>query len=378
MTPSAPLSSRGRCRVVIVAPTAQSILNLRWALIEELRASDHKVTIVAPDIDASTRMKCDAADVLIAPFSLSNARLSLMAERQNVKALREVFEAIRPDIVLCYGQLFMVQGVRAAAKEKVPHIVAMVNGLPENRLVGGLVAGEQSARGYDKAFRECHHVVFHNHDDMRHVQALGLISGDKPCSVIPGAGVDLLQTSALAFPALSEGLVFLMVASLDRRRGYDVFCEAANAMGQVAPNARFLIAGPERDGGHSFRALLHDADSNVSYLGPSQDVRETLRLCHVFVYPSRAEGMPKLVLEAMAAGRPIVTTDIAGCRETVDERVNGVLVQRGDPASLVAAFGGFLKRPDLIPSMGRASRAKAERRFCQRHVTQQMISVLGL
>ena len=88
--------------------------------------------------------------------------------------------------------------------------------------------------------------------------------------------------------------------------------------------------------------------------------------------------MPRSVLEAMAAGRPIITTNGPGCRETVDERINGCLVPPSDPTALAASMETFLKRPDLIPSLARASRAKAERRFDERAVNATLMGVMGL
>jgi glycosyltransferase involved in cell wall biosynthesis len=118
--------------------------------------------------------------------------------------------------------------------------------------------------------------------------------------------------------------------------------------------------------------------SAVEYLGPAEDVPALLSQCHVFVYPSHAEGMPQPVLEAMAAGRPIVTTNVAGCRDTVDERINGCLVEPRNPRELAAAMESFLKRPDLIAPIARASRAKAER-FCGiETVNSALIAALGL
>jgi glycosyltransferase involved in cell wall biosynthesis len=118
--------------------------------------------------------------------------------------------------------------------------------------------------------------------------------------------------------------------------------------------------------------------SAVEYLGPAEDVAALLSQCHVFVYPSHAEGMPQPVLAAMAAGRPIITTNVAGCRDTVDERVNGCLVEPRNPRALAAAMESFLKRPDLIAPIARASRAKAER-FCGiETVNSALIAALGL
>lgn len=105
------------------------------------------------------------------------------------------------------------------------------------------------------------------------------------------------------------------------------------------------------------------AGGAVEVLGELADIRPALAAAHVSVLPSHSEGMPRAVLEALAMGRPVITSDIPGARETVDERVNGVLVPPSQVEPLVAAMESFLKRPDLIAAMARASRQKAERRF---------------
>jgi glycosyltransferase involved in cell wall biosynthesis len=116
----------------------------------------------------------------------------------------------------------------------------------------------------------------------------------------------------------------------------------------------------------------------VEYLGPVQDMRALLAISHVFVYPSHGEGMPHPVLEALAAGRPIVRTDVAGCRDTVDDRVNGCFAQPRDVRSLTTAMESYVKRPDLIPPIARASRAKAER-FCGiETVNRSLLAALAL
>jgi glycosyltransferase involved in cell wall biosynthesis len=189
-----------------------------------------------------------------------------------------------------------------------------------------------------------------------------------------------MQTNgAIALPPLDDGLVFLMVAELDRRRGVIEYCEVARDLRERAPHCRFLLAGSPGEGSLGLAAedILAYAPA-VEYLGPVQDIRALLALSHVFVYPSHGEGMPQPVLEAMAAGRPIVTTDVAGCRETVDDRVNGCFAEPRDARSLAAAMESFLKRPDLIPSIARASRAKAER-FCSIDtVNRSLLTALAL
>lgn len=169
-----------------------------------------------------------------------------------------------------------------------------------------------------------------------------------------------------------------MVAELDRRKGVVEYCEAARDLRERAPHCRFLLAGSPGEGSLGMRAEEVAAYAPaVEYLGPVQDMRPLLAVSHVFVYPSRGEGMPHPVLHALAAGRPIVTTDVAGCRDTVDDRVNGCFAQPRDARSLAAAMESFLKRPDLIPPIARASRAKAER-FWHRCGQRSLLSALAL
>jgi glycosyltransferase involved in cell wall biosynthesis len=195
--------------------------------------------------------------------------------------------------------------------------------------------------------------------------------------VVPGGGIDLERQKVLPLPPLSNGLVFLMHAPLDRRKGIVEYCEAARYLRERTPSTRFLLAGAPTDGPHAVSPEGF-AGSAVEYHGAPDDPSALLAACHVFVYPSHGEAMPQPILEAMAAGRPIITSDVTGCRETVDERVNGCIVRAGDAESLATAMESFLKRPDLIPSIARASRAKAER-FCGMDAVRgPFLAALGL
>jgi glycosyltransferase involved in cell wall biosynthesis len=180
-------------------------------------------------------------------------------------------------------------------------------------------------------------------------------------TVVAGAGVDLERHGLLPLSPLAQGLIFLMIAPLDQRKGVIEYCKAARELSARAPNTRFLLAGAPGEGSLGLRPeVLADLGAAVEYLGPGDNVRELLGQCHVFVYPSHAESMPQPVLEAMAAGRPIITTNVAGCRDTVDERVNGCLVEPRDAHALAAAMESFLKRPKGARER-RLSRARARR-----------------
>ena len=219
--------------------------------------------------------------------------------------------------------------------------------------------------------------MFHNTADRAYLVAAGLLGPQQKSFVQPGSGVDLQRWAEAPLPPLQGGLVFLMAGRLARSTGADTFAVAAALVKSQAPHVTFLLAGPQGSGPEGLAP--DDLDNGAfEYLGALDDIGPALTRSHVFVYPAHGEGMPGAVLEAMSMGRPIITTDTPGCRDTVDERVNGCLVPPGNPEALAEAMQSFLRRPELIAAMARASRMKAERRFDQRPVVAALMDVLGL
>jgi glycosyltransferase involved in cell wall biosynthesis len=259
----------------------------------------------------------------------------------------------------------------------IRRVVSILDGLPEPGLEQS-VDDAIDLRRYAKAFEASQAIVVHNTDDERRLKRSGFVADATSIVLIPGAGVDLSVHAIQPLPPLAQGLVFLMIAPLERSRGVEDYAKACQIVKARAPGAKFLLAGPRGEGPGAVTAQSLIASGAVDYLGVLDDVRPALGRAHVFVYPSHAEGMPRSVLEALAAGRPVITTSAPGCRETVDERVNGCLVPPGDVAALADAMESFLKRPDLIAAMARASRIKAERRFDRREVNARLLGVLGL
>jgi glycosyltransferase involved in cell wall biosynthesis len=143
------------------------------------------------------------------------------------------------------------------------------------------------------------------------------------------------------------------------------------------PQAQFVFVGPSDNGVHGIDAntLRAWADA-VSYEGATDTPHEALARAHVVVLPSLVEGMSRTLMEAAAVGRPLITSDIPGCRAAVDERINGCLVPPHDARALAEAMQSFLERPDQLPAMARASRLKAERRFDEREIVQHEVAII--
>lgn len=366
-------------RLVIVGRDAASMLRLRGGLIRAVTTAKHRVLCLTADSDAADHAALSALGATTLQVPLAAAGVQPLADRRSIEAIAARLAEWKPHAVLGYGLKPMLHAAIAAQRAAVPRIVPLVSTLDELAHRPGLKPGLGLRWLMKSGFKASHAVIFHNRDTAVQFASMDLMPPALSVHVVSGGGVDLEHFSATPLPPLSPSLVFAMIARRERARGIIEFCEAARSVKAKAAAARFILAGPAGRG----RDAVTDSDlaayaGIVECLGEQADVRPLLASCHVVVMPSHAEGMPRIVLEALAMGRPAITTDIAGCRETIDERVNGVLVQPRDALSLAAAMESFLKRPDLIAWMSKASRLKAERRFDANTVATETMQILGL
>lgn len=360
-------------RIAIVGPDAWSMVRLREGLIRSLVARRHRVLCVCPQPSTSETIEIARLGADSAAWSPRSGALDVLAHRRSIEDLVRVLTDFRPYGVLGYGPMPMLFAALAGRRVGADRVVALVTslaGLPQ----------QDSEIGWSlrwlarSALRSADAIVCHNEPDAQRLAALRLLPGTVPVHIVPGGGVDLERFAFAALPPLDDGLVFAMVSRLDRGKGVLEFCEAAKRVRAKSEQARFVLAGPAASLG--IDEVTAASGGAVELLGEVGDVRSVLTGAHVFVMPSHVEGMPRGVMEALATGRPVITSDIPGARETVDERVNGVLVPPGNVEALVAAMESFLKRPDLIAAMARASRLKAERRFDMRPVHATLHQVL--
>lgn len=348
-------------RIAFVTPSGSPFRQLRDMLFAEVISRGHRVLAIAPEFtgaDVRALTELSAEHAVMAPEA---AGPKLFADWKSIGGLKHTLAEFAPHVVVASGGQTMVHGALAAKAVGAQRIIVIVDGLPERRFVGPLAADEMPAWRYGQALRAAHEAVFHNRDDLALLKKLGLVPAALSVTTLPGAGIDLERHSFLPLPPVGHGLVFLMIAGLDRRRGIKEYCAAAAILRERSPSSRFLLAVLPDEGAQAIDMGELERQSDVEYVGLAEQHTELLNEAHVFVYAGYAEGMPQPLLEALAAGRPVLTTNAAGCREAVDERVNGCLVQPRDADALADAMESFLRRPDLIPAMARASRAKAER-----------------
>jgi len=264
----------------------------------------------------------------------------------------------------------------------VPLRVAMITGLgyaftpPASPSLKHKIINRAASLMYRLGLKLCHRVLFQNPDDRALFVEMGLARAEQS-EVTAGSGIDLEQFKPTPSP---DGKSFLMVARLLGSKGVREYAAAALALKRRWPEADMRLAGWIDPGPDAVTQSELDAwiDAGLIYLGRLEDVRPALTNAAVFVLPSFREGTPRSVLEALATGRAVITTDAPGCRETVEDGVNGFLVEPRDVDSLVEAMERFMMDPDLAATMGARSLELVRRNYDVRRVNDQVIAALSL
>lgn len=370
--------------IAIIAHHAESLLNFRAPWIRDLLKAGHRIVCLAPDYDAAGRAAIREMGAEPLDYRLRRTGLNPFREIGDALALMRMLRALHPDVVFSFSTKPIVYGTLAAWFARVPVRVAMVEG------VGFVFTESEASRDYrwrllrqvlvilDRiALSRAERIIFLNADDREEFVARGLVRAERTV-VLGGIGVDLAEWPCA--PAVRSPVTFLLVGRILREKGILDYVTAARLVRQSHPDVRFLLVGglDANPGSLSVSAVQAWVDEKLLEWPGHTDVRPWLARASVFVLPSYREGVPRSTQEAMAMGRPVITTDAPGCRDTVVDGVNGYLVPVRDPAALAQAMLRFIEDPDSIAVMGRESRRLAEERFDVHEVNARLTRyVLG-
>jgi glycosyltransferase involved in cell wall biosynthesis len=287
----------------------------------------------------------------------------------------------RPDIVLSYTIKPVIYASIAAWLAGVNRRYVLVTGLGFNFTESRDGAVTHLVRWlYKFALGKVNKVFFQNPDDKASFEDMRVVSPATSSVVVNGSGIDVGAFKDKPLP--SGDIVFLMIARLLGDKGVREYAEAAARIREIFPNARFHLAGwiDEHPNAISRQELESWIENGtIEFLGYLDDVRPEIEAATVYVLPSYyREGTPRTVLEAMAMGRPIITTDAPGCRETVVDGYNGFLIPVKSVSGLVEAMQRFIENPDLAAEMGKRSREVAEDKYDVRKVNDVMLREMGI
>ncbi len=352
--------------LLIVAANARSLIANRGDLIREIRARGRTVAAAVPRKDYLPEV--EELGIPIYPFDLGRTGINPIADLRTAIALARLIRRLNPEAVFSYTVKPVVYGSLAAHWAGVPRVYAMITGLGHAFTTESWrtrVLRAISSRLYRSALAHCDRVFFQNPDDLQDFLDRRVLPDTDRVVRINGSGVDVQR---FAHQPLPQGdPLFLFVGRLLTEKGIVEFVEAARQVHTQYPNARFVVVGPHNpDLPHSIPAEQVEAwkrEGIVEFAGGVADVRPWFEQASVFVLPSYREGTPRSVLEAMSVGRPIITTDAPGCRETVLDGENGFLVPARTSAPLAEAMQRFLDDPSLLARMARASRERVEAKY---------------
>jgi glycosyltransferase involved in cell wall biosynthesis len=369
-------------RIAIIGHQAFSILNFRGPLIRHFVANGHQVLALAPDYSDADRAAVRALGATPLDYPLGRTRLSPIGDIATIRHLTSRLRQIRSDVVLSYSIKPVIYGTLAAWLSGVPRRYALIEGAgytfasnpePRVRMLRVLVRWL-----YRLSLSCATRVLFLNRDDLAEFVGLRLVDARKAAN-IGAIGVDLQDWHST--PTIGHPLTFLFIGRLLHEKGIDQFVEAARRIKSAYPEVRFVAAGElDENPGSIAREQLRSwaAEGTVEWPG-HVDVKPLLSQASVFVLPSfYREGVPRTTQEAMAMGRPIITTDVPGCRDTVENGVNGFLIAPRDVDALHRTMMRFVLDRSLIASMGANSRRLAEARLDVRCANNRISAELGL
>jgi glycosyltransferase involved in cell wall biosynthesis len=378
---SRPTAGVGRRKVLLLGSYAPSLINFRGPLIAAMVERGHEVFAAAPDIDSDTAAKLVALGATPVPVVLSRAGLNPLATWRSGRQLRALVRRIAPDVMIAYTIKPVVLGATAARAAGVPFFAAMITGLGY-AFLGGLKPKRLAIRlvamlMYRKALAGSNLVIFQNEDDRRDFGRMRLLPKGKPSLVVNGSGIDLDRFGPQPVPSQPA---FLMIARYLRDKGIREYGAAAARLKADFPQARVRLAGwldqaPDSIGQAELDSMVA---GGIEDLGKLDDVRPAIAESSVYVLPSYREGTPRTVLEAMAMGRAVITTDAPGCRNTVVEGVNGLLVPVGDSEALYRAMRRFVEEPALARTMGEESLRLVREKYDVHEVNSAILEAMGL
>ena len=378
-------------KFLMISSFLPSVLNFRGKLLEAIQQQGFEIHIIAPDLGLfkHEQQKLESLGYFVHEVSMQRTGTNPVADLKTLQNMYTLLKKIKPDYVLSYTIKPVIYGTLAAWLAKVPHRFALITGLGyafQNVEQGCQRSFFQKVVHalYQQALSHSHKVFFQNPDDLKLFQDLKLVKPHLPTVVVNGSGVNVTDFNVLPLPVNAQNnprLSFLLIARLLGDKGVKEYAEAAKLIKQQHSKVEFHLVGWIDENPAAIQQSELDtwiADSRLKYWGKLSDVRPAIAESSVYVLPSYREGTPRTVLEAMAMGRAIFTTDAPGCRETVIQGENGFLVEVKSVNSLMNAMQEFINNPALIEQMGQRSREIALNKYDVHQVNRHMMQEMGL
>lgn len=360
-------------RILFIANDSTYMYNMRREMIVAMKEQGHEVSIV-----------CEPEGYLTEWSELSIPVIFVKTGRRGTNPFRDlrlmhryrrILKSLRPQMVFTNNiKPNAYAGMQCAALH-IPY-VANVTGLGTSIENGGLLS-RLTLFLYKRGLRKARTVFFQNESNLAFFKEKGVVSGDSKVVLLPGSGVNLQKNPAEDYPSDEQGIHVLFVGRIMRDKGIGELLCAAPAIHKNHPEVFFDLVGSYDD--LSYRPLIEKLQEEgvLRYHGTSKCVHEFMKKAHVIVSPSYHEGLSNVLLEAAASARPILASDVHGCRETLMDGESGMLFTPGDAGSLTEALNSFLALTnETRAEMGRKGHAFVAQHFDRQTVVQKYIEEL--
>ena len=371
--------------VLIIASYGPSLINFRLALIKKLISRGYKVSVASPRDKFSNNLQKKLKDlgVDIYIFKLSRIGLNIFKDFISLLEIYRILVNLKPNVVISYtAKPVIYSGLILKFFKKIsyyPLITGLGYAFSEGNTIKQKILKFVMIKLYTQGLKSSDKIIFQNKDDQALFLKLKIFKKKNLSYIVNGSGVDL---SFYPLTSLPSKPIFLMIARLLVEKGVREFVEAAKIVRLRFPNAKFkLVGGLDQNPSSISSKELHlwINQGNIEYLGELKSVHSILQSSKFFVLPSYREGLPRSILEALSTGRPIITTDTPGCRETVIHQKNGLLVPVRDVTALAKAMIKLLNGKDeAIKKMAKESYLIAKNKFEIDKVNKNMLKIMNL
>lgn len=362
-------------KIIMSINASWNIVNFRAGLIRALQESGIDVVAVAPEDQWSAALA--PLGVSYVPIAMDKSGASPTRDLQLLRDYGRILREVRPDAFLGFTAKPNIYGSLAAHRLSIP-VLNNISGLGTAFIKQSWLTPVVSNL-YRFALRKSHTIFFQNPDDRDLFVEKELVPAQRT-RLLPGSGIDLDEYMPGAASS-DTAPTFLLVARMLWDKGVGEFVEAARLIKREHPSVRFQLLGfADADNRTAVSREQIDAwvaEGLVQYLGATDDVRPFLGSADCVVLPSYREGLPRSLLEAAAMGKPLIATDVPGCREIVSDGENGFLCTARDPSSLAAAIRKLLALPaGARAAMGAKSRQMVEDRYDEKFVHRLYLDAL--
>ena len=351
-------------KIIVMSAHTPSLFWFRMEMMQRFLSLGYDVLAVANESENEWKDKFAMRGITYRQIYINRNGTNPIKDLRTLKEIKRLIQVENPQKVFSYNAKAVIYGGIAAKEQKIDFypLIAGVGSIFLSNNFKSRVLQRIMGAEYKKSLKSSKAVFFQNHDDSELFLRKGLVKQEQ-ISYIHGSGVNLKKFEVEVLPSTFS---FLFTGRLIKDKGIREYLEACEIIKRQYPNVRCMLVGPYDTNPTSLRAeeLKRYVDLHIiEYYGEQRDVRPFLQQCSVFVLPSYREGTPKTVLEAMATGRAIITTDAPGCKETVVNGENGFLVPIKNVDALVDKMDELINNPRLVVEFGAKSRQIAEEKF---------------